>query len=129
MSYFKPKVRPVSTQKALQGLMTEEQLGENIRDACKQLCWHFLWLRKTQHSSDGILDLMLVSTRGTMERDLNGNRAILHRELKGHDRNGRLGRPTEAQNDTMSLINAAGGNAGLWVPADWYSGKILEELR
>lgn len=122
MNYFKTKVRPVSTKKALEGLMTEEQLGENIREACNQLGWKFYWLRKTQHSSEGILDLLLVPLNHVDRRH------TLFRELKGHDRNGRLGQLSVAQVDTISILTEAREDAALWVPADWYSGKILEEL-
>jgi hypothetical protein len=66
--------------------MTEEELGENIRDACNKLGWRFLWLRKTQHSSAGILDLTLIP-----QRDLARRRTLL-RELKGYDRRTRLGK-------------------------------------
>lgn len=116
-------------------MMTEENLGELVREACAQLGWEFYWLRKTYNSSKGILDLLLVPTRlfraqisgdkpGTLYR-----RHILHRELKGFDARGRLGTLTPAQKDTISLINVAKGDAALWVPADWFSGKILEELK
>jgi hypothetical protein len=103
--------------------MSEDQLGENIRSACGALGWRFLWLRKTYNSSAGILDLQLIPLR-TLER-----RRILHRELKGHDRRGRLGKPTPDQMITIETINAAGGDAALWEPADWLNGKILEELK
>ncbi len=103
--------------------MSEERLSENIRAACRTLGWRFLWLRKTQHSSAGILDLLLIPLR-SFER-----RRVLHRELKGHDRNGRLGRLSSEQTQTINELRAAGADAGLWTPADWLSGKILEELK
>ena len=121
--------------------MTEEQLGEQVRDACEKLGWRFLWLRKTYNSSAGILDLLLipihlpmgrvVSNIGGLRRELNGggNRRILHRELKGYDSRGRLGQLTNEQAETIKSINLAGGDAAMWQPADWFSGKIAEELR
>lgn len=69
--------------------LTEEQLGECVRDACQALGWRFMWLRKTQHSSAGILDLLLIPLHSFHRRH------ILYRELKGHDRRGRLGRRGE----------------------------------
>lgn len=123
-----------SAERVAKGLLTEDQLGEMIRDACAQLGWHFLWLRKTINSSDGILDLTLVPIRllkipNGARDDFSEERTILHRELKGHDARGRLYKPTPAQLETIQLINDAGGNAGVWEPADWFSGKILAELR
>jgi hypothetical protein len=104
-------------------LMTEDQLGENVRDACDKLGWRFLWLRKTYNSSAGILDLQLIPLR-----DLD-RRRVLHRELKGYDARRRLGKPTPDQVTTIETINAAGGDAALWDPNDWLSNKILEELK
>jgi len=106
-----------------QTILDEEQLGENIRDACAALGWRFLWLRKTYNSSKGILDLLLIPIRH-LDR-----RSILHRELKGYDARGRLGEPTPEQTTTIETINAAGGNAALWTPEEWQSGQILEELK
>lgn len=103
--------------------MSEDQLGENIRSACGAMGWRLLWLRKTYNSSAGILDLQLIPMRHKQRRH------ILHRELKGHDRRGRLGKPTVEQVITINCINAAGGDAALWGPDDWLSGKILEDLK
>lgn len=104
-------------------LMTEEQLGESIRELCSLLGWRFLWLRHLQHSSDGILDLLLIPLR-----DLD-RRHILHRELKGYQASGRLGSLTPRQSETIQEINAAGGDARKWTPDDWFAGTIEEELR
>jgi len=104
-------------------MMTEEQLAENVRSACAVFGWRFLWLRKTYDSSAGILDLVLIPLR------LTGRRHVLHRELKGYDRNGRLGALTAEQSETIQEINAAGGDARKWEPADWHSGTIIDELK
>lgn len=110
------------------GLLSEEELGENIRDACKKLGWHFLWLRKTFNSSKGILDLLLVRDQGYRHLP-SPERNILHRELKGYDARGRLGRVTPEQQQTIDLIRQAGGNAAVWTPDDWFNGRIEKELR
>lgn len=104
-------------------LITEEQLGECVRESCVVHGWRFLWLRKTYNSSAGILDLLLIPLRHTDRRH------ILHRELKGFDKNGRLGTLTPAQSETIQEINAAGGDARKWEPSDWTTGQILEELK
>ena len=103
--------------------ISEEALGENVREACEMLGWRFLWLRRLRDSSDGILDLLLIPVRN-IER-----RHILDRELKGYDRNGQLGKLTPRQSETIQEINAAGGDARKWDPLDWFTGTIPEELR
>jgi hypothetical protein len=107
----------------LQQLMDEEQLGECVRSLCTVLGWRFLWLRKTRDSSEGILDLQLIPIRNLDKRH------IIHRELKGYNSRGRLGEASPAQITTIETINAAGGDAALWVPADWHSGRIEAELK
>jgi len=104
-------------------LMTEDQLGQNVRDACEALGWRCLWLRKTFNSSTGILDLLLIPLRGL------DHRHILFRELKGHNAAGDLGALTMDQQQTIWDLTAAGGDAAKWDPRDWHSGKILEELK
>lgn len=94
-----------------------------MRDACDKLGWRFLWLRKTYNSSAGILDLQLIPLR---DRD---RRKILHRELKGYNSRGGLGRPTGEQVATIEAINAAGGDAAIWDPQDWFNDRILNELK
>lgn len=128
---FKPRTKPVSAANAAREMMTEEQLGECVRDACAQLGWQFYWLRKTMYSSAGILDLLLVPVRVGGPRP----RRILHRELKGYSCLNskrtlpRLGTLSDEQKEAIRLINAAGGDAALWEPADWFSGRILKELQ
>src|ERR1043166_6056367 len=85
--------------------LTEEELGEFVRDACAKLGWRVLWLRKTYNSSAGILDLLLIPVRSSRQH-------ILHRELKGYDKRGRLGKLTSEQVATIDAINSAGGDAG-----------------
>ena len=103
--------------------ISEEALGDYVRSACVAFGWRFLWLRKLEHSSDGILDLLLIPIRNTERRH------ILHRELKGYDKNGRLGKLTPRQSETIQEINDASGDARKWEPADWFTGMIQEELR
>lgn len=103
--------------------LTEDVLGENVRATCEVLGWRCLWVRRLEASSDGILDMTLIPVRHTERRH------ILHRELKGHDKNGRLGKLTPRQSETIEEINQAGGDARKWEPADWFAGTIMEELR
>jgi hypothetical protein len=103
--------------------ITEEELGECVRSACNALGWRFLWLRHLSNSAEGILDLQLIPLRHQDRRH------TLHRELKGYDRNGRLGKLTSEQAETIHALNAAGDDARKWDPGDWTSGQILEELK
>lgn len=111
--------------------ISEDALGEHVRDACAKLGWRFLWIREVRASSSGALDLTLIPVR---DRD---RRHPLFRELKGFRRNGRLGpltyddqrKPSRlGQFETIAAMQAAGLDAGMWLPADWFSGRILEEL-
>lgn len=112
----------MGTPRAQLQQLTEEALGECVRSLCAQLGWHFLWLRKTRDSSEGILDLRLTPLRHLDRRH------ILDRELKGYSR-GRLGRLSEAQKETIAVTNAAHGDAAMWEPGDWFSNRIQDELR
>lgn len=107
----------------LQNRMTEDELGESVRQLCEDVfgC-RFIWLRKTFNSSNRNLDLLLIPLRH-LER-----RHILHRELKGYDARGRLGQLTAEQSETIAEINAAGGDARKWEPGDWFAGTIEGEL-
>jgi hypothetical protein len=122
----KRKPRPYNPQE-----ITEEALGENVRSACEQLGWKLYWLRKTMFGAKGILDCLIVPVRTVthLSEGVLVSRHILHRELKGFDARGRLGKLTPDQAEAIELINAAGGDAALWVPADWFSDRILKELR
>lgn len=106
--------------------ITEDALGELIRTACRTLgTYQFYWLRKTRHSSKGILDLLLIPIAHPTTHD----RVIKFIELKGYDVNGRLGKLTPEQWETIRLLTQQGQDASWWAPADWFSGRILEELR
>lgn len=108
----------------LQSQMTEDQLGESVRQLCEDvLGWRFIWLRKTYNSSNRNLDLLLIPLRHTERRH------VLHRELKGYDARGRLGQLTTEQSETIMELNQAGGDARKWEPADWFAGTIEEELK
>ncbi len=103
--------------------MSEEELGENIRDSCRKLGWRFLWLRRLQASSAGILDCLIIPVTH-LER-----RHVLFRELKGYRKDGRLGTTTREQVDTILALRAAGCDAAVWTPDEWHNGAILEALR
>ena len=112
----------MTSKQLLASTMTEEQLGENVRDACNKLGWRFLWLRKTYNSSAGILDLLLIPERW------HPSRHVLFRELKGYDKRGKLGKVTDAQQRTIQALSTQDQDADVWTPEDWHSGRILKEL-
>lgn len=115
-------MRRTRTQNLLHEI-TEDQLGENIRTLCDVMGWQMYWVRHLFNSHRGILDLRLVPTRHVERRH------ILDRELKGFDSRGRLGTLSDEQAHNIQITNAAGGDAALWVPADWFSERIIQELR
>lgn len=118
----KRRCKSPTVERLAKGWLTEDQLGWNVSDACDALGWKFYWLRKTINSSEGILDCIIVPVH---HRE---SRKTLFRELKGHDARGRLGKPTPAQVEAIHLLTAAGEDAAVWTPADWFSDKIIEEL-
>ncbi len=92
-------------------LMTERQLLDAVRDACRWsalLCYHPFDSRR---SAPGYPDLTVVGPRG-----------VLFRELKS-DR----GRLTPEQRTWLDRLTAAGADAAVWRPADW-PGRVLAEL-
>ena len=92
--------------------MTEAQLEEQVRDACKKLGI----LRFHVHVSLG-------TTPGLPDDILIGPLAILWRELKREK-----GKPTPAQVKAGEALTAAGQDWAIWRPSDWLSGRIVREL-
>lgn len=93
--------------------MTEAELEENIRDACKKLGILRFHVRISKGTTAGLPDDILIGPRG-----------ILWRECKNATY-----KPTPAQVSTGEALTAAGQDFGLWRPADWYSGRIVRELQ
>jgi hypothetical protein len=92
--------------------MSEEELEENIRDACKKLGITRFHVRISKGTTPGLPDDILIGPRG-----------ILWRECKNQKR-----KMTPEQVAVGEALTALGHDFGLWRPSDWFSGRIEREL-
>lgn len=102
--------RAVDVPKAAR-TMRETTLQDMVVDLARYqgfLCYHTYDSRK---SVAGYLDLHLLGT-WSMFRELKTERGVLGPEQK----------------DWILRLRKAGGNADVWRPRDWFSGRIQEEL-
>jgi hypothetical protein len=92
-------------------LMTERQLLDAVRDACRWsglLTYHAFDSRRSER---GFPDVVVVGPHGVLWRELKSDR----------------GRLTPDQVLWLDRLNAAGANAAVWRPCDWPD-RILAEL-
>ena len=92
--------------------MSEDELEEQIRDACKKLGIIRFHVRVSKGTTAGLPDDILIGPRG-----------ILWRELKTM-----RGKVTAAQQAMGEALLAAGQDFAIWRPVDWFSGRIRLEL-
>ncbi len=92
--------------------MTEDELEEQIRDACKKLGIIRIHIFNSRGTTSGVPDDILVGPHG-----------ILWRELKTAK-----GKLTPAQLAMGKALQAAGQDWAIWRPADWLGGRIASEL-
>ena len=92
--------------------MTETELEEQVRDACRKLGVIRIHIYHTRGTTAGVPDDVLIGPRG-----------VLWRELKTM-----AGRMSPAQRAMGEALLAAGQNWALWRPDDWFSGRIKLEL-
>jgi len=97
---------------AIAAAMSETELEENIRDACKMLGILRFHVRNSTGTAAGLPDDILIGPGG-----------ILWRECKRQ-----AGRATPAQTATGEALRAAGQDWDIWKPSDWLSGRIAREL-
>jgi hypothetical protein len=96
----------------LAGKMTERELQDEVRGAVADLGGLYYHTWNSTHSPSGFPDcVIIVRSR------------ILFRELKREGQD-----PTPKQREWLAALTAAGADAGVWRPADWYSGRITSEL-
>lgn len=93
-------------------MMSEAELEEQIRDACKKLGVLRFHVRFSLGTTAGLPDDILIGPGG-----------ILWRECKKE-----TGKPTPAQQKTGEALLAAGQDWAVWRPSDWLSGRIAREL-
>jgi hypothetical protein len=92
--------------------MTEAELEENIRDACKKLGVLRFHVHDSRGTSPGMPDDILIGPRG-----------LFWRECKTQK-----GKASRAQLTTGEALTAAGQDFAIWRPEDWLSGRITREL-
>ena len=92
--------------------MTEAELEEQIRGACKTLGILRFHVRFSLGTTAGLPDDILIGPKG-----------ILWRECKTAK-----GKVTAAQQGAGKALTAAGQDWAVWRPADWLSGRIVREL-
>ncbi len=92
-------------------LMTERELLDAIRDACRWAGLLTYHTHDSRRSEPGYPDLTVVGPTG-----------VLFRELKAE-----RGRVTPDQRQWLDRLSAAGADADVWRPCDWPS-KVFAEL-
>lgn len=100
-------------QEAMAKVMPERDLEELVRDACKPLHIRRYHTLRPKGSAAGFPDDVLLGAGG-----------VLFRELKRQGQN-----PTPEQEAWLLGLADQGLNVGVWRPADWFTGRILAELK
>jgi len=93
-------------------VVTERQLLDAVRDACRWAGLLTFHAYDSRRSEAGFPDVVVV-----------GPRSLLFRELKSDG-----GRLTSEQRIWLDRLTEAGADASVWRPADW-PGRVLDELR
>ena len=92
--------------------MTEAELEEQIRDACKKLGVIRIHIYHARGTTPGVPDDILIGARGVLWREL--------KTMRGH--------VSPAQRAMGEALLAAGQDFAIWRPEDWFSGRIRLEL-
>ena len=92
--------------------MTEAELEEQVRDACKKLGVIRIHIYHARGTTPGVPDDVLIGPRG-----------VLWRELKTM-----TGKVSPTQRAMGEALLAAGQDFATWRPDDWFSGRIRLEL-
>lgn len=96
------------------GIMTEQQLQDAIIAAAQRRNWLVYHTHDSRRSQKGFPDLVLVHA---------GQKRVLYRELK--TQRGTL-RPD--QKTWLAHLTAAGADASIWRPLDWFNQTVSEQL-
>ena len=88
---------------------------KHVIPLAKALGWEHYFTQNSRRSPEGFPDLVLVHTSPGR---------LLFRELKTAK-----GRLTPKQRHWLRILTAAGEDAAVWRPADWFNGRIEDELR
>ena len=103
---------PVSLSGLHAAAMTEAELEEQVRDACRKLGVIRIHIYHARGTTPGVPDDILIGPRG-----------VLWRELKTM-----TGKVSPAQRAMGEALLAAGQDFDTWRPVDWFSGRIKSEL-
>lgn len=107
-------IRPLTpTHQQMARAMMEAELEELVRQACGTLRLRRFHTLRPKGSPAGFPDDVILGPGG-----------VLYRELKREGKN-----PTPDQQAWLDGLSATGHDAGVWRPTDWYSGRIMAELR
>jgi hypothetical protein len=103
---------PSAGLKAIAAKMSEAELEEQIRDACTKLGILRFHARFSLGTTAGLPDDILIGPRGILWRECKRQKGVV----------------TPAQAKTGEALTKAGQDWSVWRPADWFSGRIAEEL-
>ena len=92
--------------------MTEAELEEHVRDACKKLGVLRIHIYHARGTTPGVPDDILIGPRGVLWREL--------KTMTGH--------VSPAQRAMGQALLAAGQDFAVWRPVDWVSGEIARQL-
>jgi len=92
--------------------MSEAELEEQIRDACKKLGILRFHVRDSRGMCPGFPDDLLIGSRGVLWRENKRQR----------------GRVTPDQAAVGEALTVLGQDFAVWRPEDWFSGRIAREL-
>lgn len=90
----------------------EEELDVLVKDMCKQLGIERYHTYDSRRSPSGYPDLTLAGRGGQMWRELKATKGVVSPD----------------QQKWIGILRAGGGDADVWRPADYLSGRIAREL-
>lgn len=100
-------------QQTFANAMTEASLEALVADACKKLGLLRYHTHDSRRSPSGFPDDVILGRGGA-----------IFRELKRQS-----GRVSKAQREWLDMLAETGMDVDVWRPVDWFSGRILSELR
>lgn len=99
-------------QAILESISEAKLRDEMVIPLIKTLGLHYYFTYDSRKSPEGFPDLVVWHNK------------IIFRELKTEK-----GQITLKQQDCLESLNRAKGDADIWRPSDWHSGRIERELR
>lgn len=103
--------------------MTEDELETAVTQLCAVLHLHTAHFRPAMTRPGRWVTPVAGQGKGWPDWTIVGPGGILFRELKSE-----TGKPSPEQVVWLEKLRAAGGDADVWRPADWRSGRVQDEL-